>query len=78
MHSLKIETPKWFLPFLKPARYKGAYGGRSTSKSHTFAEATIEAHILDPNRRTICAREVQKSLNQSVKALLELKIQKMG
>ena len=76
--TLKIETPRWFAPLLKPARYKGAYGGRGSGKSHAFAEALVEAHILDPNRSTVCVREVQKSLNQSVKRLIEAKIEALG
>lgn len=65
-------------PFLRPARYKGAYGGRGSGKSHAFAEMMIEAHIMDPNRRSVCVREVQKSLAQSVKRLLEIKIEQMA
>lgn len=78
MTTLKIDTPRWAVPFLSPARYKGAYGGRGSGKSHAFAEMVIEAHILDPKRRTVCVREVQKSLAQSVKRLLEMKIESMG
>ena len=63
---------------LEPARYKGAYGGRGSGKSHQFAEMMIEAHILQPNDRSVCVREVQKSLSQSVKRLLELKIESMN
>jgi phage terminase large subunit len=33
---------------------------------------------MDQKRRTVCVREVQKSLNQSVKRLLETKIQSMN
>ena len=76
--TLKIETPRWFVPLLKPARYKGAYGGRGSGKSHAFAEAMIEAHVMDPNRSSVCVREVQKSLSQSVKRLLEAKIEALG
>src|SRR5574340_184992 len=78
MTTLQIETPRWALPFLNPARYKGAFGGRGSGKSHAFAEMVIEAHIMDPKRRTVCVREVQKSLAQSVKRLLELKIEALG
>ncbi len=76
--NLKIPTPAWLVKYLEPARYKGAWGGRSSGKSHAFAEMVIESHILDPNRRTVCVREVQKSLAQSVKALLEGKIEALG
>ena len=63
---------------LQPARYKGAWGGRGSGKSHGVAEMVIEAHVMDQKRRTVCVREVQKSLNQSVKRLLETKIQSMN
>lgn len=78
MTTLEIKTPRWFKPFLQPARYKGAHGGRGSGKSHAFAEAIIEAHVIDSKRRTVCVREIQKSLSQSVKRLLEIKIEKMG
>jgi phage terminase large subunit len=78
MQKLKIDTPRWAVPLLSPARYKGAYGGRGSGKSHCFAEMMIEAHILDQTSRSVCVREVQKSLSQSVKRLLELKIEAMN
>jgi phage terminase large subunit len=78
MTTLKIKTPRWYKPFLQPSRYKGAYGGRGSGKSHAFGEAMIEAHVIDQTRRSVCVREIQKSLSQSVKRLLELKIQQMG
>lgn len=76
--ELKIQTPPWFVPFLEPARYKGAYGGRGSGKSHAFAEAMIEAHVMNADTNSLCVREIQKSLSQSVKKLLEDKIQEMG
>ena len=76
--TLQLQTPRWAAPLLSPSRYKGAWGGRGSGKSHFFAELMIEAHILNPRRRSVCVREIQKSLNQSVKRLLETKIQEMG
>jgi phage terminase large subunit len=78
MTTLQIKTPAWAVPLLERARYKGAYGGRGSGKSHMFAELMIEAHIIDANSRSVCVREVQKSLGQSVKRLLELKIQELN
>ena len=60
--SLEISTPRWLLPLLQPARYKGAHGGRGSGKSHAFAELMIEAHVLDGDRSSVCVREVQKIL----------------
>ena len=78
MAVLTIPTPAWAEPLLQPARYKGAYGGRGSGKSHQFADMMVEAHLLDSNSRSVCVREVQKSLSQSVKRLLELKIEAMN
>lgn len=77
MSTLKIETPAVYEPLLYPARYKGAYGGRGSGKSHFFAELLIERCLMQKTD-AVCVREVQKSLNQSVKKLLELKIDQLG
>ena len=78
MSVLRIPTPEWALPLLEGSRYKGAWGGRGSGKSHMFAELMIEAHIMNQKRRSVCVREIQKSLSQSVKRLLETKIQSMN
>lgn len=78
MAALEIATPRWALPLLQPARYKGAHGGRGSGKSHVFAENLIEAMILDPDLRAVCIREIQKSLKFSAKQLLEDKISAFG
>ena len=69
----RIHVPRAFKPLLEPARYKGAHGGRGSGKSHFFAEMLI-AKCLQEKTDAVCVREVQKSLAQSVKKLLELKI----
>ena len=76
--TLKIQTPRVFRPLLEPARYRGAYGGRGSGKSHFFAELTVEEHLIYPGLRTIGVREVQRSIKESVKRLLEDKIESMG
>jgi len=75
---LKINTPKWAIPLLENSRYKGAFGGRGSGKSHLFAEMLIKKHIINPSHRSVCVREYQKSLSQSVKRLLEIKIEQLG
>lgn len=77
MSELRIRTAEVFEPLLQPARYKGAHGGRGSGKSHFFAELLIERCILDKTD-AVCVREVQKSLDQSVKKLLENKIEEMN
>ena len=75
---LQLKTPEWALPLLEPSRYKGAWGGRGSGKSHMFAEMMLEEHIMNQAQSSVCVREIQKSLNQSVKRLLEMKIQEMN
>jgi phage terminase large subunit len=71
---LDIPVPAVFEPLLAPARYKGIYGGRGSGKSHFFADRLIDDSIANPGLRTVCIREYQVSLEQSVKRLLEDKI----
>ena len=75
---MQIETPRWAVPLLQPARYKAAHGGRASGKSHVFAENLVEAMIMDADLRAVCIREVQKSLKFSVKQLVEDKIAAFG
>ncbi len=67
-----------FVPLLKPSRYKAAYGGRGSGKSQFFAELMIARALAQPGLRALCCREVQKSLKESAKKLLEAKIQTLG
>lgn len=76
--NLEIDTPRWALPLLKPSRYKGAHGGRGSGKSHFFAELLVEEHVINPNQRTVCIREIQKSLQFSARELIKQKIQRLG
>ena len=77
MSTLAIDTARVFKPLLSGARYKGAWGGRGSGKSHFFAELLVERCILDKTH-AVCLREVQESLTQSVKKLLEIKINDLG
>ena len=77
MLDIQIDTPRAFKPLLAKARYKGVHGGRGSGKSHFFAEYIIERCIIEKTN-VVCIREVQKSLSQSVKRLLESKIEDLG
>lgn len=72
--TLPIKIARAFKPLLGPARYKGAHGGRGSGKSHFFADQAVKDSINQPGLRTVCVREVQRSLKESVKLLIEDKI----
>lgn len=76
--TLAIDTAEMFEPLLAPARYKGAHGGRGSGKSHFFADHMIEYSLMTKGFRGLCFREVQKSLKESAKRLLEDKIGSFG
>jgi len=76
--TLSIETAEVFEPLLSPSRYKAAHGGRGSGKSHFFAERLIEDSLAERGLRSVCIREVQKSLKESAKRLLEDKLGKLG
>jgi phage terminase large subunit len=75
---LKIPTAKVFEPLLAPARYKAAYGGRGSGKSHFFGELLIEICQAEPGTSAVCIREAQRTLAQSSKRLIESKIAGLG
>ena len=75
--TLRAEVPRALAPLLKPARYKGAYGGRGGAKSHFFAEQLV-IRCYAQKTRAVCIREVQNSIKESVRQLLVDKIQKLN
>jgi phage terminase large subunit len=77
LSTLRAEVPRKLLPLLQPARYLAAHGGRGGSKSHFFAEKAVLKNFQSP-AKGVCIREVQESIKDSVKALIEQKIQKFG
>jgi len=73
--KLQIPITRKMLPMLEPHRYKGIHGGRGGGKSWFLAELMIEMLVEKPNLRCICIREFQSSIRNSVKRLLEDKIE---
>lgn len=74
---LQFPTPRKYKPLLEPARYKGAYGGRGSAKSHFFSGLMVEDSVREKGLRSVCIREVQKTLKDSSKRLLEYKINQL-
>jgi phage terminase large subunit len=78
VRKLKIETAEVFEPLLSPSRYKGAWGGRGSGKSHFFAEKLIDDSLYERGLLSVCIREVQRTLKQSSKRLIEVKLKDLG
>jgi phage terminase large subunit len=74
VRTLSIPTAEVYEPLLQPSRYKGAWGGRGSGKSHFFGGMLIEDHLANPGLLSVCIREVQKTLADSSKRLLEAKL----
>lgn len=74
MSVLEIRNAAVFDPLVPPARYKGAWGGRGSGKSHFFAEMLIDDSLYERGLLSVCLREVQKSLKDSSKRLIETKL----
>lgn len=77
MPQLKVSFPDWAAGLFKPKRYKVLHGGRGSGKSWAVARALILQGAGKP-LRILCAREVQKSIKDSVHRLLTDQIQAMG
>ena len=67
--TVKAEFPIKLQFLFQPKRYKIAYGGRGGTKSWGFARALL---IIGAQKTTriLCARETQKSIEDSVYQLL--------
>ena len=76
--AIQVAIPDAFRPFFRPSRYKAAYGGRGSAKSHSFASAMVLNAASKPGFRGLCVREVQKSLEESAKRLIEDKVEAYG
>lgn len=76
--SPDIVFPPYYEPFWRPCRYKGLYGGRGSGKSHCFAGHLVIRAATERGFRAVCVREVQRSIADSVKQLIEDKIEAFG
>ena len=75
--SSNLEFPEALAFLFEPARYKIAYGGRGGAKSWGFARALLIQGAQTP-LRILCARELQKSITDSVHKLLADQVAAMG
>lgn len=74
---MSVKTPEAFEELYFPHRYKVFWGGRGGAKSTAFADALIVQGAMSP-LRILCAREIQKSIKESVYQLLVDRIRVNG
>lgn len=77
MIVLQVALPKRLAFLLEMHRYKVIYGGRGGGKSWAVADALLTLGSAQP-LRILCAREIQKSIAQSVHQLLVDRIKALG
>lgn len=75
--TLNLELPDKLGFLFEPHRYKVAHGGRGGTKSWGFARALLTKGTIKPIR-VLCARELQKSLKESVHSLLVQQADMLG
>lgn len=73
----QVELPEWSQRLFEPSRFKAMWGGRGGGKSRSVASALVLKALQGPER-VLCAREVQKSIKDSSKRLLDDEIARMG
>ena len=73
-----ISLPKAFKELLPPSRYKIYWGGRGSGKSWAFATALLLLGAGTKPKRILCAREIQRSIRDSVHSLLVDRIKALG
>ena len=77
MATLNLQIPEKLEFLLEPHRHKVCYGGRGGTKSHTIAALLAVLGYQKP-LKIFCGREIQKSIDESVYALLEQKVANLG
>ena len=60
-----------------PVRWRAAYGGRGSAKSRSFVTEIVLQGAERPER-ILCCREIQRSIRDSVKRLLDDEIERTG
>lgn len=76
--GVRLSVPKVFEPLFTCARRRNyLYGGRGSAKSHSVAQYCV-LRAYTSKVKILCTRELQKSISESVHALLCDKIEQMG
>jgi phage terminase large subunit len=75
--DIDIKLPVKLAPLYQPKRYKVMHGGRGGGKSHGVAQVLLDMGARQ-HLRILCAREIQKSMRDSVHRLLRDYIAALG
>ena len=75
--AINWTLPEKLEPLYQPRRYKVMHGGRGGGESHGVAQVLLDIGARTP-LRILCAREIQKSMRDSVHRLLKDYIIKLG
>ena len=73
-----ISIPTAFKELFEQHRYKVYWGGRGAGKSVQFASALLLLGAGNEAKRILCAREIQRSIKDSVHSLLASRIKSLG
>lgn len=75
--NIEVQIPYKLAPLYEPSRYKVMHGGRGGAKSRSVAQVLLDM-AARTQLRILCAREVQKSMRESVHRLLKDTIVRLG
>jgi phage terminase large subunit len=77
MANRDIDLPEYASDLWQPFRHLFWRGGRGAGKSRTVATGLV-LQSMERHERVLCGREVQKSIKDSVKRLLDDEIDRLG
>ena len=77
MIQIAVQIPYKLARLYEARRYKVMHGGRGGGKSHTVAQVLLDLAARKP-LRILCAREIQKSMRDSVHRLLKDAVVRLG
>lgn len=75
--KIDAKLPAWAEALWHPRRYKFIKGGRGSAKSRSVATALVIQAAQEPHR-ILCAREVQRSIRDSSKRMIDDEIDRLG
>jgi phage terminase large subunit len=73
----EIELPRYRRDLWQPFRHLAWYGGRGAGKSYTVATCLV-LQAMERHERVLCGRELQKSIRDSSKRLIDDAIDRLG